>query len=100
MSTEMGVFLTGLSSYSFNDPKTGEVVEGIKIHCLSQAPSRPGTVGFEGVVFPAPYNLLPHLLTEVRAILGDKMVAPAKLMGDFQKRGKNLTFVVQDVYAE
>lgn len=100
MSTEMGVFLIGLSSYSFPDPKSGEVIEGIKVRCLSPAPVRSGTLGYEMVEFPAPYSSLKELLPAVREILGGRMMAPAKLLGDFQKRGKNLSFVVEEVFSD
>jgi hypothetical protein len=97
---DMNALLCGLTSYSFPDTKTGELIEGVKVRCLSPAQTdRPGVIGHEMVEFPAPYGILKPLLTVVRDLLGDEVYVPVILTGEFIKRGKFMNFQVNGMRA-
>jgi uncharacterized protein YwbE len=100
---EMSSLLLGINSYSFPDQKTGELIEGVKVRCLTSGQTdKPGVLGYQQTEFPAPYAIAKPLLTvasELLAVRSERpcVFAPVILTGDFQQRGKFTNFVVRSI---
>lgn len=96
----MPIMLIGVTSYSFKDRESGQLLQGAKVRGLAPVGTEyAGRMGYEQVEFPAPYDAANSLILSAQEILNGSVVAPAILKGEFQKKGRSMVFVASGLVA-